>query len=624
MRKLLLTLRQNCPIFMWHGYKTYSKKNMNTRKHSKTLEKSRSWSQVNCVLIALGFSLTCAQAQTVTAPNSSNNQAATQTEINRIVNGLVAQVPVPEIALLQSLYDTAKTGFVLRSAELNQNNQIIDNPSSTPAERADARVEVIRLERERTLLGERITTLNPFVTETVTAAIPDSDIKLTAGVGRLQTGVAANNAQLKTIQDSVANYNGGIALSPNLEGTIDALQNTRVGDESGYQTADRNQVRTDRQNFEDNPDDITALRNYANSVVAQLQGYAPLNLGERDQLVGEVLNGSWERTAINALDGKITTAIATEVTDRNTAIGTAIATEVTDRDGAIAKEALIREDMDLAEAGAREDADKDLSASIHGGLDSKGVAQEGAIPTEVKNRNIAIKGEADRAKAAEQTLNVQLNGGVDAAGVTQVGEVARAKTAENTLGGRIDDEAIAREDADTALGGRITTEVTARGNADTALGLRITGETTDRVAAIDAERTARIAAINAEADRATAAERAITSKLDTHTLQLADHSTKLASHTATLADHGTRLISVESNIQRLNRGIAMTAALVTPTIESGNNNAVAFTAAGYEGDTGFSLGYARRISGGLSAHLAVASSDQFEETVVRGGVNFSW
>jgi hypothetical protein len=93
---------------------------------------------------------------------------------------------------------------------------------------------------------------------------------------------------------------------------------------------------------------------------------------------------------------------------------------------------------------------------------------------------------------------------------------------------------------------------------------------------------------------------------------------------AKLVDHQTRLISAEVNIQRLNRGIAMTAALVTPTIESGNNNAVAFTAAGYEGDTGFSLGYARRISGGLSAHLAVASSDQFEETVVRGGVNFSW
>ena len=145
----------------------------------------------------------------------------------------------------------------------------------------------------------------------------------------------------------------------------------------------------------------------------------------------------------------------------------------------------------------------------------------------------------------------------------------------------IDAEAQTRAKADTALGGRITTEELARAAADVMLDNKIGAETT----------------------RATAAEAALGARLD---------------------GHQTRLVAAEANIERLNRGIAMTAALVTPTIESGNNNAVSFTAAGYEGDTGFSLGYARRIKGGLSANLGVASSDQFEEVVVRGGVNFSW
>ena len=159
---------------------------------------------------------------------------------------------------------------------------------------------------------------------------------------------------------------------------------------------------------------------------------------------------------------------------------------------------------------------------------------------------------------------------------------AKTRADEDTkLQDNIDAEAQTRAKADTALGGRITTEELARAAADVMLDNKIGAETT----------------------RATAAEAALGARLD---------------------GHQTRLVAAEANIERLNRGIAMTAALVTPTIESGNNNAVSFTAAGYEGDTGFSLGYARRIKGGLSANLGVASSDQFEEVVVRGGVNFSW
>jgi len=72
------------------------------------------------------------------------------------------------------------------------------------------------------------------------------------------------------------------------------------------------------------------------------------------------------------------------------------------------------------------------------------------------------------------------------------------------------------------------------------------------------------------------------------------------------------------------RGIAMTAALQTPTIEPGDNNAVKFSAAGYNDKAGFSFGYARRLWKHVSADIEAAADDSFEDGVVRGGVNYSW
>ena len=81
---------------------------------------------------------------------------------------------------------------------------------------------------------------------------------------------------------------------------------------------------------------------------------------------------------------------------------------------------------------------------------------------------------------------------------------------------------------------------------------------------------------------------------------------------------------VDSATDALKRGIAMTAALQTPVIEEGKNNAGKLSIAEYGGKAGFSLGYARRIFEGLSADLEAAADDSFEDGVVRAGVNYSW
>ena len=565
---------------------------MNTRKHSKTLEKSRSWSQVNAVLIALGFSLTCAQAQT-TAPNSSLNQTQTQAALDVAVAGIVANKSVVDINGIQAIYDDAKTTFTSRDKDLGVINKRITLLTATPGAEAElviAQSQQKVIENELLALTGTITTLNKFVNETAGAPLGETkQLTLTKGDGTFTDTDKKNTTSLAEVTKLVTAYKGGISSQPSLETTIDSLKDSPVGVRSGYQASETQKVTDAKEKYVANKT-LANLKAYADSVQAQLASYAALDEAKRTQLVTTTLNGSWERTAINALDGKITTAIATEVTDRNTAIGTAIATEVTARNGAIGTAI-------ATEVTARNGA---IGTAIATEVTARNGAIGTAINAEAGAREAADLAEADAREAADLTEVTARNGAIGTAIATEV-------TARNG-----------------AIGTAIATEVTARGNADTALGVRITGETTDRVAAINAERAAQIAAINAEADRATLAERAITLKLDTHTLQLANHETRLISAESKLANHETRLISAESNIQRLNRGIAMTAALVTPTIESGNNNAVSFTAAGYEGDTGFSLGYARRISGGLSAHLAVASSDQFEETVVRGGVNFSW
>ena len=74
----------------------------------------------------------------------------------------------------------------------------------------------------------------------------------------------------------------------------------------------------------------------------------------------------------------------------------------------------------------------------------------------------------------------------------------------------------------------------------------------------------------------------------------------------------------------LQRGIAMTAALETPTIEAGDNNAVKLSAAEYGGKAGLSIGYARRLWKSVSADVSAAADDSFEDGVVRGGVNYSF
>ena len=78
------------------------------------------------------------------------------------------------------------------------------------------------------------------------------------------------------------------------------------------------------------------------------------------------------------------------------------------------------------------------------------------------------------------------------------------------------------------------------------------------------------------------------------------------------------------DIERNTRGIAMTAALTHTTILPGMENALDVSMAYFEGETGIAISYSRRINEGTQINFAAASTSDFEESVVRGGIGWQW
>jgi hypothetical protein len=177
-----------------------------------------------------------------------------------------------------------------------------------------------------------------------------------------------------------------------------------------------------------------------------------------------------------------------------------------------------------------------------------------------------------------------------------------------------------------------TEQVAAEGNvrkeADLLLDEKIIKESGERKAAIIEEARQRIEAIEKEEKSRLAAinvvDKKFTEQVDGLGRRVFSLENRMNSAENVLQDHETRLVGAEENIQQLQRGVAMVAALQTPVIEYGSNNAMKFSMANYGSENGFSFGYARRLFKGFSADVEAATTSQFEEAVIRGGINFSW
>jgi len=170
--------------------------------------------------------------------------------------------------------------------------------------------------------------------------------------------------------------------------------------------------------------------------------------------------------------------------------------------------------------------------------------------------------------------------------------------------------------ADTVLDGKITTEAATRAAQDTILQANITAEATRATAAegvlttnLTKEVADRVAAVNTEKTRALAAESV-----------LSDRATSLEGRATSLEG---RMGRAEGRINSLRKGVSMAAALQTPVIEAGKQNAVKAGVATVDGAQGFGIAVARRINDSVQVNLDVAT-DFETDTAARAGVNYSF
>ena len=68
----------------------------------------------------------------------------------------------------------------------------------------------------------------------------------------------------------------------------------------------------------------------------------------------------------------------------------------------------------------------------------------------------------------------------------------------------------------------------------------------------------------------------------------------------------------------------MVAALTHTTVLPGMTHALDVSAAHFEGETGMALSYSRRINENVQLNFGGASTADFNDSVVRGGVGFQW
>jgi hypothetical protein len=195
--------------------------------------------------------------------------------------------------------------------------------------------------------------------------------------------------------------------------------------------------------------------------------------------------------------------------------------------------------------------------------------------------------------------------------------------------------------ADTALGGAVRSEFaaadTVERNARTAADTAIRGEfaTADTALGgrIDSEISARIAGDNtvrgefAAADTAIRNEFAAADTTERNARIAGDNLIRSDFAAADTTERNARIAGdsrLQSNIDENTRGIAMVAAMTNTTVDIGKTHGVDFNMAQFQSETGFAFGYANRINENVQVHTSVASTTDFDESVVRLGVAVQW
>jgi hypothetical protein len=425
---------------------------------------------------------------------------------------------------------------------------------------------------------------------------------------------------------------------------------------------------------------------FATSVVTLYENFSPITAPTKDALLGSVLNGSWERDAIKSsaegLAQEVEDRAALIRTEGDNADGNPIihigenslvtqelggeqllsATDgVDDIDIRISGDTNLIVDNDLTVTGETTTNGINNSGEQINGVadgvaddDAATVGQVNAADDVVRSEfaaadtvernartaaDTAIRGEfaaADTVErnartAADTAIRGEFAAADTALGTAVRSEFAAADTVERNARTAAD-TAIRGEfaAADTALGSAVrsefaaadTTERNARTAADTAIRGEFATADTALGGRIDSEISARIAGDTAVRTEFAAADTVIRTQF-----AAADTAIRNEFAAADTTERNARIAGddrLQSNIDENTRGIAMVAAMTNTTVDIGKTHGVDFNMAQFQSETGFAFGYANRINENVQVHTSVASTTDFDESVVRLGVAVQW
>ena len=514
----------------------------------------------------------------------------------------------PHVQELESIFNKARTEYIkldkdLSTARIDLNTKqesYNSSPSTANAQALEAAVKVESdINKKIDAQNQILSAVAPIVTIVKTEVIAEGGqrpliLDQNKGVVTRATEKAQNEPSYKAISGAVQQYNSGIKGEANLESII---TNIRGQNASGQRDGDKNSdgfidnsqisVKAAQDGYKNAPEDVSKLIEYAQKVQTMFNEYAPVTEEFKANVIGEVLNGSWERNALNEIAGK--GGIIESETQARTAADVAL-------DGKFTTEVTGLKAADVA-------LDGKFTTEVTG-LKAADVALGSQIAIEKQDR---ISADAATLIDAKQYTDKGITAEAQAriAGDSQTLTSAKAYTTEQVAA-----EGDVRKAADLLLDEKIIKESGERKAA-------IIEEARQRIEAIEKEEKSRLAAINV-------VDKKFTEQVDGLGRRVLSLENRMSSAENVLQDHETRLVGAEQNIQQLQRGVAMVAALQTPVIEYGSNNAMKFSMANYGSENGFSFGYARRLFKGFSADVEAATTSQFEEAVIRGGINFSW
>jgi hypothetical protein len=593
--------------------------------------------------------------------NWETSQAMTQANLK----GITEFSGNPHVQELESIFNKARTEYIKLDKDLTgarndlnaKQDSYNSSPSTANAQALEAAVKVESdINKKIDAQNQILSAVAPIVTIVKTEVIAEGGqrpliLDQNKGVVTRATEKAQNEPSYKAISGAVQQYNSGIKGEANLESIVTNIRGQiasgqRAGDKNsdGFIDASQLSVKAAQEGYKNAPEDVSKLISYAQNVQNMFNEYAPVTEEFKANVIGEVLNGSWERNAINdiagkggiiesetqartaadvALDGKLTTEVD-GLKAADVALGSKLTTEVTGLQAA-----------DVALGSKLTTAVTDLKAA-DGVLDGKLTTVTTAV-TDLKAADVALDGkfttEVNGLKAADVALGSQIAiekqerisavaaSLIDAKQYTDKGINAETQA-------RIVGDSLTLTSAKAYTTEQVAAEGNVRKEADLLLDEKIIKESGERKAAIIEEARQRIEAIEKEEKSRLAAinvvDKKFTEQVDGLGRRVFSLENRMNSAENVLQDHETRLVGAEENIQQLQRGVAMVAALQTPVIEYGSNNAMKFSMANYGSENGFSFGYARRLFKGFSADVEAATTSQFEEAVIRGGINFSW